>query len=328
MKNLLKMLLISLFLISCSADTSQSPVDTVTADSAFSMADFCKKYPRPAYKNLKRIPFDSEWFELYQVADGVTAIYEPHQWQEVISYLIEGKTEALLFDTGNGIADIKKVVEFLTNKPIKVLNSHTHYDHVGGNYAFDKVYGLDTAFTRERQQGHANESIAIEVSQEALCKPLPNGVSEQNHIGKPFKINHFIEHGYIFDLGERQLEVIHIPGHTPDAIALIDRDAGLLWTGDSYYAGPIWLYAPETNLNHYSESLQILVSEIPNLKALLPAHNTPWESPEVLIRVQDGFQKVLKGKALKELQGDDMMQYTIPNEDNFSFLMRNEVLPY
>ncbi len=328
MKNLFKVLFASLLLMSCSAETYSASLEATTPDPAASMADFCKKYPRPVYKNLKRISYASNWFELYQVADGVTAIYEPHQWQEVISYLIEGKSEALLFDTGNGIADIKKVVEHLTDKPIKILNSHTHYDHVGGNYAFDNVYGMDTAFTRDRQQGHANKDIAIEVSQEALCKPLPQGVSVQNHEGKPFKVKHFIKHGHIFDLGERQLEVIQVPGHTPDAIALIDRDAGLMWTGDTYYAGAIWLYAPETNLNQYSKSLQTLINEIPNFKALLPAHNTPWEQPEVLNRVQAGFKTVLNGKAVKKSQGEGMMEYTIPNEDNFSFLMRDEALPY
>ena len=328
MKKLLKILLASLLLMSCSTNTNL-PSDSISAaDPAESMADFCKEYPRPNYKNLKRIPYTSDWFELYQVADGVTAIYEPHQWQEVISYLIEGKTEALLFDTGNGIADMKKVVDYLTDKPLKVLNSHTHYDHVGGNYAFENVYGMNTAFTVDRQQGHANKDIAIEVSQEALCRPLPQGVSEKNHIGKPFIVKNFIEHGYVFDLGERSLEVIHIPGHTPDSIALVDREAGLMWTGDTYYAGPIWLYAPETNLSQYTESLQTLIKEKPNFKALLPAHNTPWESPGVLIRVQDGFNKVLEGKATKEPQGDYMMEYTIQNESNFSFLMSDEALPY
>jgi metal-dependent hydrolase (beta-lactamase superfamily II) len=107
------------------------------------MAGFCKKLPRPEYLNLSKIDLQNDWFEVYQVAPGVTAIYEPFQWQEVISYLIEGQESALLFDTGNGIADIAPVIESLTNKPVSVLNSHSHYDHVGGNYAFEYILTLN-----------------------------------------------------------------------------------------------------------------------------------------------------------------------------------------
>ena len=48
------------------------------------------------FSDLKKIPCESSWFEPYKVAEGVTAIYEPHHFQEVISYLIEGETSALL----------------------------------------------------------------------------------------------------------------------------------------------------------------------------------------------------------------------------------------
>ena len=304
------------------------PSFSAQADSAASMAEFCKKLPRAGYKNLSQTPVESDWFEVYQIAPGVSAIYEPHQWQEVISYLIEGDQQALLFDTGNGIADIGQVVATLTDKPVSVLNSHTHYDHVGGNFAFAKVYAMDTAFTRSRQSGHPNQDIEIEASKQALCRPLPDGVTQQNHVGRPFKITNFIKDGDQIDLGGRQLEVLHVPGHTPDAIALIDRAAGLMWTGDSYYSGPIWLFAPETDLDAYAKSLQRLIVNAKGLKALLPAHNTPWVSPNVLPRVAQGLQIMLSGNAKPVPQGDAMVEYQIEGESEFSFLMRDEPIPY
>ena len=114
--------------------------------------------------------------------------------------MIIGDNEALLFDTGNGIGDIYALVTSLTDKPISVLNSHSHYDHVGGNYAFKKLYGMDTEFTRVRQSGQSNDAISIEVSTQALCAPLPTGVSEDNHIGRPYQITQTIEDGFIIDL--------------------------------------------------------------------------------------------------------------------------------
>jgi len=59
---------------------------------------WCRELPRPEYKRLERVSVPSDWFEVYRVRPGVFAIYEPHQFEEVISYLILGERLALLFD--------------------------------------------------------------------------------------------------------------------------------------------------------------------------------------------------------------------------------------
>src|SRR5271170_3520586 len=87
--------------------------------------DWCKALPRPEYKSLERVLPNDPWFEVYKVAPGVFAIYEPHQAEEVISYLIVGTKQALLFDTGMGIGNLQSLVSRLTSRPIVVLNSHT-----------------------------------------------------------------------------------------------------------------------------------------------------------------------------------------------------------
>jgi glyoxylase-like metal-dependent hydrolase (beta-lactamase superfamily II) len=79
--------------------------------------------PRPEYKTLERVSIGDSWFEVYKPAQAVFAIYEPHQAEETISYLIVGEQRALLFDTGMGISDLKKVIAQLTNLPIVLVNS-------------------------------------------------------------------------------------------------------------------------------------------------------------------------------------------------------------
>src|SRR6516165_4128645 len=105
-----------------------------------SRPEWCRALPRPEYKNLDRIASGDPWFEVYRVAPRTFAIYEPHQSEETISYLIVGDTKALLFDTGLGIGDLRRVTSAVTQLPIVVLNSHTHNDHVGDNWQFDTVY--------------------------------------------------------------------------------------------------------------------------------------------------------------------------------------------
>src|SRR5262249_15920918 len=85
--------------------------------------EWCRNLPRPAYQNLARVTVTDKWFEVYRIRPGVFAIFEPHQSEEVISYLIMGRKRAVLFDTGMGISNIKKVVEELTSLPVTVLNS-------------------------------------------------------------------------------------------------------------------------------------------------------------------------------------------------------------
>ena len=100
--------------------------------------------PRPEWSRYERVAIDDGWFEVYRILDGIFAIYEPGQFEEVISFLITGEDMALLFDTGLGIGDIRGVVDELTDLQVVVLNSHTHYDHIGGNYQFETIYAMDT----------------------------------------------------------------------------------------------------------------------------------------------------------------------------------------
>ena len=144
------------------------------ASAKAQQAEWCKKLPRTGYSKLERVSNTDPWFEVYQPAPKVFAIYEPHQAEETIAYLIVGERKALLFDTGMGISDIKKVTAELTKLPIVVVNSHTHDDHVGGNWQFDTIYGMDTEFTRKNARG-SKEDAQAELAPEELCGALPSG---------------------------------------------------------------------------------------------------------------------------------------------------------
>ena len=184
------------------------------ATSAAPAADlprFCERLPRPAYAAFEKHAASNDWFEVYEIAPGIFALYEPYQWQQVISYLILGQDMALLFDTGNGIGNIKAVVDQLTDKPVTVLNSHTHFDHIGGNFQFDKVVSVSTPFSIANSHGLDNDMVKTEVSAQALCKDLPEGVIRASHRIKPFTITNTVKEGDVIDLGNRKLEVLQVP---------------------------------------------------------------------------------------------------------------------
>jgi glyoxylase-like metal-dependent hydrolase (beta-lactamase superfamily II) len=281
--------------------------------------EWCKALPRPEYSALQRVLPDETWFEVYKVAPATFAIYEPHQYEETISYLIVGTKQALLFDTGMGIGNIQAVVARLTSRPVVVLNSHTHNDHVGGNWQFPYIFGMDTAFTRANGKG-SREDAQAELAEGNLCGALPKGFDRAKYATKPWKISLFVHDGFKVNLGHRTVEIIATRGHTPDAISLIDRENGLLFTGDTYYPATIWLYRPETDLTAYISSVKRLVALAPQVKTVLGAHNIPVADPAVLANLQDAIQTVADGKVRpKSVKGDEAA-YQV---GDFSFRMRN-----
>ena len=279
--------------------------------------EWCRALPRPEYKTLERVPATDPWFEVYQVVPQVFAIYEPHQAEETISYLILGEKQALLFDTGMGISDIRKVTGELTHLPIIVLNSHTHDDHVGGNWQFETVFGMDTDFTRTNAKG-SRQDAQDELGPGMICGELPQGFDSKAYATRPWKISRFLHDHDKVDLGGRTLEVISTPGHTPDAISLLDRAHGLLFTGDTYYPAPIWLFRPETNLDDYVASVKHLAALAPQLRLVLGQHNVPFARPEVLVTLVTAIETVRAGKVRGEPQDDGKALY---RSNGISFLM-------
>jgi glyoxylase-like metal-dependent hydrolase (beta-lactamase superfamily II) len=295
-----------------------SDVSLTAAAPEPEIPEWCRNLPRPEYKSLERILPQEPWFEIYKVAPNTIAIYEPHQFEETISYLIMGTKQAVLFDTGMGIGNIHALVTRLTSRPIVVLNSHTHNDHIGGNWQFPYVFGMDTAFTRNNTKG-GREDAQAEIAPGEICGDLPKGFDPKTYATKPWHVSIPVHDGFKVNLGGRTLEIIATPGHTPDAICLLDRDNGLLFTGDTYYPAPIWLYRPETDLDAYVASVKKIAELAPQLKLVLGAHNVPVAQPSVLAGLVNAIQAVRAGQGEVKPAGDGKAIHTV---DGFSFLLR------
>jgi glyoxylase-like metal-dependent hydrolase (beta-lactamase superfamily II) len=223
-------------------------------------------------------------------------MYEPRQEQQVLCYLIVGEKRALLFDSGMGMGRLGDIVRRLTPLPVVVLNSHTHFDHVGGNYEFSTIYSVDYAFTRKNAEGHPNSYMLKNAGPSGSCPPLPVNFEFSKYTIKPFPITHIIHDGEIIDLGGRKLEVLLTPGHTPDALCLLDPDQKQLFTGDTFYPDEIWLWWPETDLDTYQKSIERIAALAPSLRILRPAHSAPEADPALLAKVAQALPRARSGK--------------------------------
>lgn len=275
------------------------------------------KLPREAWKKFERLDVADDWFEVYQITPNIVAIYEPGQFEEVISYLILGQERALLWDTGTGIGDIKQVVNQLTDLDITVLNSHTHYDHVGGNHQFENIYNIATTFTKKNMKGKPHDIAKEFVEGDWIWKSTPADFHKDTYESKPFTPTHWIKHGDQIELGGIELTVLHTPGHTPDAICLLDSANRLLFSGDTFYPAPLYAHFGESSVDTYLESAKLLATYQDSVDYLLPSHNEPWVSSDYLGKMAAAFQTIKDGNK-EYVETDGAKEYAF---DGFSILV-------
>jgi glyoxylase-like metal-dependent hydrolase (beta-lactamase superfamily II) len=140
--------------------------------------------------------------------------------------------------------------------------------------------------------GFENKRIGQDFTDDSFCKDPPKNIDLNNIYTKEWKASSYIKNKDIIDLGNRKIEILHVPGHTPDALALLDKQQGLLFTGDTYYDAELWLYVPETNLDNYQNSIDRLVQIESKVDYIFGAHRTVRVDSGVLIKTKKALLKL------------------------------------
>lgn len=243
---------------------------------------------------------------------------------DVYMFLLVGSEKALLVDTGYGLVNLKKMVPEILRADdgfhpeglnietagdadfeahLIVMNTHGHLDHNGMDYQYPLVY-LDEADSEvfklhsdpDRRRRFVRETLdkwykistklpylkdmieTICYTEEANLAPMPDR----------------------FDLGDRTIEVIRTPGHTPGSVCLLDRRFGALYSGDMVCDEGILLYCD------YSCSVETFKASMEKLMDLhhhgaftriYPSHHLRELSIEFVQDYIDLADSVLEGKA-------------------------------
>lgn len=295
----------------------------VLPTGAQEIAPWWEALPRPIYGELERVEVASDWFEVYRVAPGVTAIYEPGHFEEALAYLIEGTERAVLFDTLLGIGDIKAVVDRLTTLDVMVVNSHTHPDHIGGDRLFDEVLVFDSDLTRERLAGGTG-SLARLITGDAVWKPLPDGFDPERYEIPPITPTRFLHEGDAIDLGGRRLEVLFTPGHTADSICLIDRASRILFTGDTLYPATLYAHTRDANVDDYHATAQRLGALEDQIAIVCPGHNEARVDSSILGRFARAFEAIRTGRSASRAERDGVTRHEF---EGIEVLTREESSP-
>ena len=175
------------------------------------------------------------YFKAEEIADRSWMIKNAFVEQScAICYLIEGRDYALLIDSIIGLGNLKAFCETLTDKPVRLVNTHAHSDHVGGNFHFDEcwMHHRDIGFF-QTCIGVKKEQL-VEMAKQTALPEYRDLIEPDGSFAdwNPMKVYPLYD-GDVFDLGDRTVEVVEVGGHTAGSIVLIDHKTRIAYTGDA-----------------------------------------------------------------------------------------------
>ena len=180
--------------------------------------------------------------------------------------------------------DAKEIAEGLTDLPIILINTHADPDHISGNSAFDEFYMNPAEEGNYREHGGKGKIIPV---------------SEDDEI----------------DLGERNLRIIEIPGHTPGSIAILDEKNRILVSGDTVQDGRIFMFGERRNMEQFIDSLRHLKEFEGQYDDIYSMHGSFPVKPDLIDRLIDGAIEIQNGTAegsTVNLFGMDVCYYKFP----------------
>lgn len=221
------------------------------------------------------------WFTIEQIDSKTHIISEHRHWEETHCYLLEGTDYALLIDSGLGIGDISNEVKKLCDKPIMVVATHIHWDHIGGHQDFPDFYVHEKELDWVTKQFPLSIEIVRKMVLDRCDPPQEFDINTYELFkGTPKRI---LSDSDIIDLGDRQVEVVHTPGHSPGHMCFWDVDNAYLFTGDLVYKDILFANYPSTDPQAYLRSLK-KIGALP-AKRIFPAHHDLDIHPEIIKRM-------------------------------------------
>ena len=196
-------------------------------------------------------------------------------------FVLEGEEKALLIDSGMNTPDAREIAQTLTSKPIELLNTHADRDHISGNGAFEEFYMSPDEKDNYLRAGGSGRFIPVREKD-------------------------------VIDLGNRPLEIIDIPGHTPGSIAILDIGKRVLISGDSVQNGNIFMFGEYRDIGKYITSMKKLLTYKDRFDTIFPSHGTFPVGPEIIEGLIEGAEQIAghtcEGKTV-DMFGTEVMLY-------------------
>lgn len=171
--------------------------------------------------------------------------------------------ECAIVDPGcSDPSEQRELKEYITRnglKPVRLLNTHCHIDHVFGNAYAAREWKLTL-------EAHRGEIPVLE-----------SAIAVSQAFGLPYDpspaIGSYLEHGDIVRFGETALEVLFTPGHSPASVSFYNRAEGYVVCGDTLFSGSVGRTdLPGGNTQTLIESIERELLSLPPETRLLAGH--------------------------------------------------------
>ena len=247
-----------------------------------------------------------------EMGPGIYLMDEAH---EATGYLVIGDDKACMIDTMNGYNDLNRAVREITDKPVFVINTHGHPDHIFGNIYFSQAYLHPADLELARMFAEEPEFVRI-------C--------EENHFSMPPFSE--VREGDVFDLGGRHLEVYELPGHTPGGIVLLLREDRILFTGDGINHH-LWMQLDGcTTMDMLVKNLDRIMFLEEKADRILHGHADDFDDISLMRCLRNGAEELAEGKTENDLPyhyfGGEVRQHPFACLPGRHYQSENHVIIY
>ena len=221
---------------------------------------------------------------VFRQLDEHTWIGNGHRVYNESLYLVEGNSRALLIDAGARIPGLDQIVAKITTKPVTMMLTHAHGDHVGGVGPFPEVYL------------NAGDMPIV-----------PNNM--RSYTGRI----RYLTDGEVIDLGGREIEVIFTPGHTAGSATFFDKANHYGFSGDAFGSTNLLVFTNLSTVMYTAERVENYMKKN-DIRFLFPGHYSGdnLETLQRVIDIKDICREILDGKRMPTMSngnngGNDMM---------------------
>ncbi|MEV4625023.1 MBL fold metallo-hydrolase [Micromonospora sp. NPDC049523] len=246
-----------------------------------------------------------DWYTRTKVGSDVIRISEPHV-NELLSanfWWLRGNDRDIVVDAGLGVVALREAIPAMFERDPMVLLTHAHLDHVGGapEFADRAAHSAEAALLAagvpaSLYGAELYEKLGIDAAgepvPELMIDVLPGpGYDPAAYQVEPMTLNRLLDDGDRIDLGGRVLTVLHLPGHTPGSIALLEERTGTLYSGDIIYDGALIDDLPNSDVAAYRRSMEFLADL--DVSLVHPGHGHSFDRT----RLRQLAETYLRGKA-------------------------------
>ena len=247
-----------------------------------------------------------DWYDVEAISGRAHRLVEGPYYG---CYCIGGTERSVVVDAGIGVGDLRGLVAGLVDTPVTLVLTHWHWDHIGNAAQFDdvRVHPMECDSNgRVALDGRSTEFVDrparfVRRWQEAGNR-FPDAFDPEAYTIDPLEEPTTVVGGESLDLGDRHLELLHTPGHSPGHLAVLDRSVGALYGGDVLHKDRgLYVHLQGGDVADYLETFARLVDlrDDGAFDTLWTSHNPPLAGDDLhlLDRLEEGLREIVDGTA-------------------------------